>query len=415
MDYINKRLVISVLLFFTLIGCGGGSSGGENYETQATNTGYGTTTTTTDDASTATFETSLSLSIPLVGAQQVPRVNSNKTATASIDIDEGNLLIRGEISVSNITTATMAHIHSGRIGQNGAVLMVFENDGYGKFILQQSELTEELLAIIKGGGTHVNLHTSDYPDGELRGQIVMDSSSLFSFAVSGAQEVPRTSETGSGTGYSRYDTDGSFETRLSLVNISDVNAVHIHTGAVGINGDVLVALEQDPDNQNGWKTPDDLTINSGTATVLVSGGHYVNVHSSTFPSGALRGQIITSPNAVVAFELTGDQQVPAVTTTATGDGYALVNTATGALVARIILDGISSVTAVHIHQGEAGMNGDVVVALTQSADDGNLWQTPSELLLDAATLALLLDNGHYINVHTSDYPDGEIRGQITAN
>ena len=98
-----------------------------------------------------------------------------------------------------------------------------------------------------------------------------------------------------------------------------------------------------------------------------------------------------------------------------GDGYALVNTETGALVARVILDELSDVNAVHIHQGDAGTNGDVVVALMQSADDSTLWETPSELVLDSSTLALLLNNGHYVNVHTNDHPDGEIRGQIIAN
>ena len=38
--------------------------------------------------------------------------------------------------------------------------------------------------------------------------------------------------------------------------------------------------------------PDGLAIDAATTEVLLSGGHYINVHSEQYPSGELRGQVI---------------------------------------------------------------------------------------------------------------------------
>ncbi|MGB3726944.1 MAG: CHRD domain-containing protein, partial [Glaciecola sp.] len=171
-------------------------------------------------------------------------------------------------------------------------------------------------------------------------------------------------------------------------------------------------LEQSMDDMNVWMTPADLSIDTDTFEVLASGGHYVNIHTPANPSGELRGQIITDDYVLVTFSLDGDQQVPANASTAKGDGYALINSTSLALELTTLTTGVADATAAHIHIGATGTNGPVLVGLLQDAADVNAWFTPATTTIDTDTLAILLDGGHYVNVHTPAFPGGEIRGQI---
>ncbi|MEI8611054.1 CHRD domain-containing protein [Enterovibrio sp. Hal110] len=51
------------------------------------------------------------------------------------------------------------------------------------------------------------------------------------------------------------------------------------------------------------------------------------------------------------FPIDGSQEVPVVTTSAQGNGYALLNTETGALTLKAVTEGVSGATAAHIHNG----------------------------------------------------------------
>jgi len=74
--------------------------------------------------------------------------------------------------------------------------------------------------------------------------------------------------------------------------------------------------------------------------------------------------------------------------------------------------------AAHIHEGAAGTNGPVVVALAfpqggESAD----CISEDEADLDAGTVRDILQNpaDYYVNVHNNVYPGGAVRGQLEAN
>ncbi|HSH81969.1 MAG TPA: CHRD domain-containing protein [Herpetosiphonaceae bacterium] len=69
--------------------------------------------------------------------------------------------------------------------------------------------------------------------------------------------------------------------------------------------------------------------------------------------------------------------------------------------------------AAHIHEGAKGVAGDVVVPLT--APDANGTASGSAPV-DAALMQRMMDNpaGFYVNVHTTDFPGGAVRGQLAA-
>jgi hypothetical protein len=68
--------------------------------------------------------------------------------------------------------------------------------------------------------------------------------------------------------------------------------------------------------------------------------------------------------------------------------------------------------AAHIHVGEAGVAGDVVVTLAPPDEGGASAGCVSGV--DSALIQAILANpaGYYVNVHTSDFPAGAVRGQL---
>ena len=128
--------------------------------------------------------------------------------------------------------------------------------------------------------------------------------------------------------------------------------------------------------------------------------------------------------------LSGDKEVPPVETNATGSaGFSqphLSNMSYG-----IQLADIEKVTAAHIHKGKEGQNGPVIVTLFKADNDTGTGPIKGQLVGGAITndmlegplagkalevdLANAIQNGEaYVNIHTTDHPDGAIRGQIVA-
>ncbi len=106
--------------------------------------------------------------------------------------------------------------------------------------------------------------------------------------------------------------------------------------------------------------------------------------------------------------LSGSQEVPPVTTSATGVGTITV-AADQSIAGSIKTTGVKG-TAAHIHLGPAGTNGEVIIPLTKDGDNG--WTVGPGAKLQDAHYQAFKDGNLYINVHSAAKPSGEIRGQI---
>ncbi len=356
------------------------------------------------------FMATSTYNVMLSGSQEVPALTVSSTATATVEIDETKGAFQIDLDVSGIMGVTMAHVHDGDIGMNGPVAFPLTDDGDGTYSLAETQLTAGMLNALTSGSWYLNVHTSANPSGEVRGQIVPDSMAIVTFPLSGAQENPPVSTDASGSGYAIFDTtNNSVTLRAVTMGVDDATMAHIHSGFAGTNGGVVVALMQPEGSTNMWMTDGFVSLDMATANQLLAGGHYVNVHTPANPSGELRGQITADNIQVFGVNITGDQEVPAVTTDASGYGAITLNTTSGLIVGTLNVSGLTP-TMAHIHDGEAGTNGPVLVTLTSAAD--GVWTVPVDTELTTEMMMEMQDGQYYVNFHTADNPAGEIRGQI---
>lgn len=131
----------------------------------------------------------------------------------------------------------------------------------------------------------------------------------------------------------------------------------------------------------------------------------------TFTASFLIGGIGLASAAAITTTLSGDEEVPAVSTSASGVGkteVALDRSIRGSITTTGI-DG----TAAHVHEAPAGKNGPVIITLKKTSP--NVWEIPSGASLSEAQFANYKAGDLYLNVHSKANKAGEIRGQIKGD
>lgn len=121
--------------------------------------------------------------------------------------------------------------------------------------------------------------------------------------MTGSQEVPPADPDGTGTArISILGTTVSYT--ITVNNIDAPTAQHIHTGAAGVNGPVLVNLPGVwvGSGQGPWTLTGSTTTSAANVAAILGNpsGHYVNVHNTPFPGGAVRGQLFHAPTVPTA-------------------------------------------------------------------------------------------------------------------
>jgi hypothetical protein len=107
--------------------------------------------------------------------------------------------------------------------------------------------------------------------------------------------------------------------------------------------------------------------------------------------------------------LSGNNEVPPNRSDATGTS-AIVIGADKSVSGSVWVSGMMP-TAAHVHEAAPGKNGPVIVPFTKS---GDAWVPAAGAKLTDAQYASYLAGNLYVNVHSSTYPGGEVRGQLTA-
>ena len=109
-----------------------------------------------------------------------------------------------------------------------------------------------------------------------------------SLRMTGAEEVPPVNTSASGTGQITVNEDrtvsGSFKTQGATITVA-----HIHEGAAGQNGPVVIPLTKSADG--GWAVPAGAKLTEPQYNAYKAGRLYVNFHSAQHKGGEIRAQI----------------------------------------------------------------------------------------------------------------------------
>ncbi len=220
-------------------------------------------------------------------------------------------------------------------------------------------------------------------------------------SLDGAQEVPPIATTASGWATFVINPDNSVTYHMEVIGVAGI-AAHIHYGAAGVGGGILVGLNGGP------------TIWSGTTPVLLaadidliqSGETYANVHSAAHGGGEVRGQILPSPSRFAGIA-EGSQVMPPTTSSATG----IVNFEVHldrSVTYELTTTGLSGLNT-DVHFGAFGQNAQGV--LFTMVGGPTVWSGTS-LPITADEYTTLQDSGNNVIVHTAAFLTGEIRGQL---
>jgi hypothetical protein len=129
----------------------------------------------------------------LVGAQEVPPVQTGARALAQFTLNPDGTLSFRVRATRPIENATQAHIHLGARGQNGPVVAFLfgfvtggvdfqTGDVIGEGVIDDDDINAlpnfdgtvaALVERMRQGRAYANLHTTAHPPGEVRGQIIV--------------------------------------------------------------------------------------------------------------------------------------------------------------------------------------------------------------------------------------------------
>jgi hypothetical protein len=107
-------------------------------------------------------------------------------------------------------------------------------------------------------------------------------------ALSGSNEVPPVTTSATGTATVTIKADRSVSVKVSVTGMT-ATASHIHEGAAGTNGPVIVPFTKTADNT--FAAPDGAKLTEAQYESFKQGKLYVNVHSAANPGGEVRAQL----------------------------------------------------------------------------------------------------------------------------
>lgn len=409
-----------------------------------------------------------------VEARGLAEIRAHVVRDAAGQITSGSVDFNVRYTFPPAQNFTGLHIHRGNAGANGPVVIdtgitaansVIDEAGSG-VISRQVQISSANATALQAlrdlvenpSGFYVNLHTSQFPGGAIRGQLDATLMTVHMARMSPANEIPAiTGSNAFGTAaisvFRGFNGEGRatsgmvmFEVDYDLTQQYTLTGLHVHRGFANENGPVVVDTGITAANpvltaENGRGVATYMVELPATAAgeelaggiTYVPAGFYVNMHTTINPGGFIRGQLRPTELRHFDVRMSTANEVPPVnldaSATAAVDIYSIRNAA-GAVEAASVsysvnyrFPGAIEIVGLHIHDGEAGMNGPVrldsgitgAAAIASETGVGNITRRlRADTEAELATVNSLLANPslHYLNLHTRVNPGGAIRAQV---
>jgi hypothetical protein len=318
-------------------------------------------------------------------------------------------------------TITATHLHFGKAGAAGGVALGLDAtvQADGMSMVGGVSITNwpDLLVALMSDSVYLNLHTTAEANGEIRGQLRSTKTLRFDSWLNSAAIVAGGGTLGKpSTGYdvstmwlnNRMDTLHYNVLYTGLT--STVAAAHFHNGEAAESGPVVKEVMPMGNMISGMWTKSDAMnpLTDGMISELLKGSLYLVVHTDSNPGGELRGQVYRLAREGYIAELNGAQ----AGTTSGGQGTAIASYDRDRtnLHTMLAFDGLEGmVTAGHIHYGKKGESGGVALDLAPFTNNGSYKYSPFN---NGISLAMRRNDSSYVNIHSTSFANGEVRGQL---
>lgn len=365
-------------------------------------------------AQAITFRENILFSAKLEGTQMVPAVNSAATGLGSFMLNRKRDSISINISLRGIS-ATQVAIYHGKEGSNGVLL--FDLSGFldGNIIRTKLNGATVISNLSKwmSNDLYLVVSTADHPNGEIRGQIKMESSTHFMADLKGAEVVPSVPGNAYGLGSFELSMDhDKLKFNIICQNLSGaISTAKLHVGAMGVAGPEIENLTA---MVNGNVISGSLTPSPSLLASLFAGEVYLNISTASHPMGEIRSQMRLSKGLVFDALATGQRMVPVIQTEAKAIGIFRLSPALDTLFYDIVLDQVNTnIDYAHLHVGYAGLAyGALQVDFTNNISGHRIKGFKKGSEVNTTTINRLLISNLALIVHTAEYPMGEIRGDI---
>ena len=237
-------------------------------------------------------------------------------------------------------TLTGLHIHPGAAGTNGPARLntpltstntVVDSDGEGNLSYVVDVTSDNDMSALNGllsnpSGAYLNLHTTDNPGGAIRGQLQRTTEISYHFTIEPSNQVPPVAVNATGLAkvsiFATRDDEGEItsgtvvlDTSYSYPGAVTIQGFHIHEGAEGANGPVVldsgITVAEpvvDADGTGNLHYRINVGANDEGALDALKGlldspeDYYLNLHTPVHPDGSLRAQLSGAAEEPEVFE-----------------------------------------------------------------------------------------------------------------
>jgi len=212
--------------------------------------------------------------------------------TGTLTKSDSGTVLNWQLSFSSLTgDAIAAHIHIADRGTAGPVVVPLCSPCTSG-ATGTANINATVLEAIQNDRAYVNVHTKTNPAGEIRGQVSPAATLKTSLRASQERPKPRGSVRRARGAFTVTITkQGSSAVLAWQLTFSRLTgkafAAHIHSGARGKSGPVIVPLCAPCRTGARGRA----TVNASVLNALQSGRTYVNVHTAKNPAGEIRGQL----------------------------------------------------------------------------------------------------------------------------
>ncbi|MFC7514776.1 CHRD domain-containing protein [Herbaspirillum sp. GCM10030257] len=245
----------------------------------------------------------------------------------------------------------------------------------------------------------------------------------FAATLTGLDEVPPRATTAQGAAV--VVANASSRQALIVTTTTNLAGSLLQLGQAppGTLGPVVLSIAEALPGSGIWAANTVLTADQYSN--LIAGNLHLNALSQQFPEGEIRGQIIpqvagagTATSVVgtvlpstVSFiaALSGAQAIPATTTAAQGAAAITINPVNRIFSAAVLTTGMVS-NGAELRENPTGFTVPAVIALAETSAGSGVWTARGTLT--ETQYAALRQGNFFINVRSTSFPAGEIRGAV---